>query len=69
MSNKSPWSDEEVVAPTKEEFENLTPAVKQAFIASLKELIVHETRCNCECHYNSGVMHMAPCCDRTYVQY
>ena len=69
MSDKSPWSDEEVRPPTQEELDKLTPSVKKAFVASLKELIVHEIRCNCECHYNSGVMHMMPCCDRTYVQY
>jgi hypothetical protein len=25
--------------------------------------------CHCICHYNDGVRHCAPCCDRCYRQY
>lgn len=26
-------------------------------------------KCKCQCHYSPKVMHVMPCCSRTYFQY
>mgnify|MGYP006335471947 CR=1 FL=1 len=70
MSNKDPWNNEEVLAPSKEELENLSPNIKKLFLDNLKVLVKEETRrCDCDCHYNPNLIHMTACCNQTYVQY
>lgn len=67
------WLDKEIQPPTEEEIKEMSPLLKSLFIANLKEFIEEETRpparCNCDCHYDPGIMHMIACCDKTYLQY
>lgn len=71
MSNE--WSTEPLEFPSKQDVEELSPSHKQLFIDNLKKFIEEETKsihiCDCDCHYNPGIMHMAECCHQTYVQY
>lgn len=39
---------------------------KQDFIKSILNVA---TKCECSCHYEDNVMHMFPCCDKTYQKY
>ena len=64
--SKNPWNNTPVKLPN---LDSITPEAKAAMVNTLNLLIKEETKCDCECHYDLEIMHMAPCCDKTYVQF
>lgn len=64
--SKNHWNNTPVKSPN---LDSITPEAKAAIAKTLNILLKEETKCNCDCHYDFEIMHMAPCCDKTYVQF
>lgn len=64
--SKSPWNNTPVKTPQLGE---VSPEIKAALASTLNISWNKEKQCDCDCHHDPEIMHMAPCCDQTYVQF